>query len=120
MNMAALPGKNTRSKWINYATAKYSALDATISAADIASTFETTLLNCVNTSQTDFNRNKFANAASDLLTCDSLVQSNLSSFTQTTANPNPSGEIRGRFANLYLTINTRLEGNPPSSTWPPP
>lgn len=119
MNMAALPGKNTKDKWVNYATLKYGTLDETISNADIDSSFEPLLLNCVDTSQTDFDHHKYADAASQLLTCDFLVQNNLDSFVPTLANPNPSGEIRGRFANLYLTINTRLLGNPAPSGWPP-
>jgi plastocyanin len=33
-------------------------------------------------------------------------------------NPNPWGEVRGRLANLYYTINTRILNNPPNITWP--
>jgi hypothetical protein len=118
VNMSALPGSNTRSKWINFASSKYGTLNATISAASIDPAFEATLQSCINTSQTDFGRNKFASAASQLLTCDSLVAGSPGSFFATSANPNPSGDIRGRLANLYMTINTRLLGNPPAHAWP--
>jgi hypothetical protein len=55
-----------------------------------------------------------------LLICDALVAANESAFSASSINPNPSGEIRGRFANLYLTINTRILGNPALGAWPPP
>lgn len=119
LNTDALPGSNSRKKWINFATSKYGTLESTISGASINPTFESTLLSCINTSQTAFNKNQFAQAASQLLTCDSLVAGSPGSFSATAANPNPSGEIRGRLANLYMTINTRLLGNPPASAWPP-
>jgi len=119
VNMAALPGNNTRSKWMGFANSKYGTLDATISAAVIDPTFESTLLTCINDSQTVFNKHQFAAAASQLLTCDSLVAGSPGSFTATAANPNPSGDVRGRLANLYMTINTRLLGNPPAHAWPP-
>jgi hypothetical protein len=119
VNMQALPGSTIRKKWINFASSKYSTLQGTISAASIVPTLESSLLTCINTSQTAFDKNQFASAASQLLTCDSLVAGNPGGFFPTAANPNPSGEIRGRLANLYMTINTRLLGNPPASAWPP-
>ena len=119
INMAALPGKNTRSKWVGFADSKFGSLTATISAASIDPSFETTLASCVTTSQYYLDHNKFSPAAAQLLTCDSLVSTHESSFFATASNPNPSGEIRGRLANLYMTINTRLLGNPPAGTWPP-
>lgn len=119
VNMAALPGKNTRDKWVNFATSKYGALDSTISLASIDPAFQSTLLSCVNVSQTYLNHKQFAKAAAQLLTCDSLVAGNLGRFFATPDNPNPSGDVRGRLANLYMTINTRILGNPPASAWPP-
>jgi hypothetical protein len=34
-------------------------------------------------------------------------------------NPNPAGDIDGRLANWYLTLNTELAGNTPNAIWPP-
>jgi len=119
VNVTALPGSNIRKKLTNFATSKYGTLESTISAASVDPTFEASLLNCINVSQTAFNKNQFASAASQLLTCDSLVAGSPGSFSATTANPNPAGEIRGRLANLYMTINTRILGNPPAGAWPP-
>ena len=121
LNVAALPGNKTN-KLTNYASTKYGTLLSTISADSINPVFEQTLVTCINTSQTYFGRKQFASAASQLLTCDALVAANLSSFYVTpppNPNWNPSGEVRGRIANLYMTINTRILGNPPASTWPP-
>jgi hypothetical protein len=33
-------------------------------------------------------------------------------------NPNPWGEIRGRLANIFLTVNSRIQTNTPNATWP--
>jgi hypothetical protein len=118
LNESALPGKNTTDKRVNFAASKYDGLTSTVTQASIATTFRTALVACINESRDYFNRKKYANAAGRLLTCDSLVAANESSFSSSLGNPNPSGEIRGRLANLYLTINTRILGNPAPSTWP--
>ena len=120
VNTAALPGKKIRDKWVGFAYSKYDALSSTISLASIDPAFESTLAQCVAASRTFVDHNQFANAAGQLLTCDSLVAANESHFAGSVANPNPSGEIRGRLANLYLTINTRILGNLPLSAWPAP
>jgi len=70
--------------------------------------------------------------AADLLTnagattCDSIVTTNVNSFTQTPASPpqvpiyNPTGQVRWRFANISNAITMRILGLPPTGTWPPP
>ncbi len=120
LNEAALPGKNTTDIRVNFAATKYDALNSTIALATIQATFRTSLSACIGTSRTYFDRKKYANAATQLLTCDALVAANESAFSANSINPNPSGEIRGRLANLYLTISTRILGNPAPGTWPPP
>lgn len=127
LNVSALPGKNTTDKLIKFAVTKYEALNSTIASANIASGFRSTLTTCVNTSRQYFDKKKYANAAAQLLTCDTQVAANESSFSHSctpsideclSGNPNPSGEIRGRLANIYLTINTRIEGKMAPCSWP--
>jgi sugar lactone lactonase YvrE len=111
-----------------YVTAKYTNLDATVSTASITSGTAAALKACITTSQNDFNSgvsgaaNGFSCAAYQLAQCDTFVRSNLSSFssnlTPAGGNPNPAGDIDGRLANLYLTINTRVAGNAVNTTWP--
>jgi len=111
-----------------YVTAKYTNLDATVSSASIASGTAAALQSCITTSQNYFNSgvggavNGFSCAANQLTQCDAFVRSNLGSFssnlTPAGGNPNPAGDIDGRLANLYLTINTRVAGNPVNSSWP--
>jgi hypothetical protein len=69
-------------------------------------------------SQHYFGKAQYLNAAGQLVACDALVAANESAFTATTSNPNPSGEIRSRLANLYLQIYTRILGNPAPTSWP--
>jgi hypothetical protein len=112
-----------------YVNGKYTNLDATVSAASITSGTAAALKSCITTSQNDFNAgvtgavNGFSCAAYQLAQCDELVRSNLSSFssnlTPAGGNPNPAGDIDGRLANLYLTINTRVAGNPANTSVPP-
>jgi hypothetical protein len=120
VNTSALPGKKVRDKWVNFAYSKYHSLFDTIALASINPAFQRVLASCVATSRMYVANSQFSHAAAQLLTCDSLVAGNESSFSGTDANPNPSGEIRGRLANLYLTINTRILGNVAPSAWPPP
>ncbi len=111
-----------------YVTGKYTNLDATVSSAKIAPGTSASLQSCITTSQNDFNSgvagaiNGFSCAANQLAQCDAFVRANLGSFssnlTATGGDPNPAGDIDGRLANLYLTINTRVAGNPVNSTWP--
>jgi hypothetical protein len=119
LNESALPGKNITDARVKYAATKYDALNATITLASIQSTFRSSLSLCVANSRVLFDKKKYANAAAELVSCDALVAANESAFTATAANPNPSGEIRGRFANLYLAISTRILGTPPLAAWPP-
>jgi hypothetical protein len=119
LNEAALPGKNTLDSHVKYALTKYDALSATIALATIQPTFRSTLSACIATSRAYLDKKKYVNATAQLVSCDALVAANESAFSASASNPNPSGEIRGRFANLYLAISTRISGNPPLAAWPP-
>jgi hypothetical protein len=118
LNSGALPGKNATDKLVKFAASKYDGLNSTINLASITSAFRTSLVACIATSRDSFDKKKYANAAAQLVVCDSLVAANEASFSASLNNPNPSGEIRGRLGNLYLTINTRILGNSPGSSWP--
>jgi hypothetical protein len=120
LNEAALPGKNVADARVTFAAGKYDTLNSTITLATIDPTFRTSLTTCLSTSRTFFDRKKYANASTQLVSCDALVAANESAFSATANNPNPSGEIRGRLANLYLTINSRILTNAPLAAWPPP
>jgi hypothetical protein len=119
LNEAALPGKNTTDVRVKFAASKYDALNSTIVLANIQPAFSSTLAACIDTSRTYFDKKKYANAAAQLVTCDALVAGNEGAFLASANNPNPSGEIRGRFANLYLAISSRILGNAPLGAWPP-
>jgi hypothetical protein len=121
LEVGALPGKNTDEKLRNFASAKYDAINATITSvsAQIVDVKEAALVSCMANSRYYFNKGKYLNAASELLVCDQLIAQHLSAFAGSIANPNPSGELRGRLANLYLTINTRILGNTANASWPP-
>jgi len=112
-----------------YVTAKYTNLQATVGAAAINATVATTLQSCISTSEADFNSgvggavNGFSCAAYQAAVCDAYVRANTggafsSNLHPAGGNPNPAGDIDGRLANLYLTINTRVAGNAPNTTWP--
>lgn len=46
MNESALPGMSTTDKLVNFAAAKYDALNQTVALATITSSFQATLSNC--------------------------------------------------------------------------
>jgi hypothetical protein len=119
LNEAALPGKNAVDSLVKFAAGKYENLQSTIALASIQPTFKTSLSACISSSRADFDRKKYADAATALVNCDALVAANESAFSATSFNPNPSGETRGRLANLYLTIDSRILGNAPLAAWPP-
>lgn len=118
LNEPALPGTDLADKRVKFALSKYDTLSATVAAATITSTFRNKLNYCLAKSRGYFMYHKYLNAAGQLVTCDALVAANEAAFTATTNNPNPSGEIRSRIANLYLQIYARILGNPAPTSWP--
>jgi hypothetical protein len=112
---------------------KYTNLLSTVATASISnappSLVQSTLTSYITSSQSYFDSGDNSCALSELFQADTFVRSNanpanFSSNLVTTGagggNPNPAGDIDGRLANLYLTINTEAAGNPPNATWPVP
>lgn len=119
LNEAALKGETSYERIGNFAYAKYISLLESIVAAPIEATFKTTLKACISDSARHFEAGRYANAAGALLPCDTLIAQNPNAFSATAENPNAFGELRGRIANLYLTIDSRMLGNPSLASWPP-
>jgi hypothetical protein len=104
--------------YVGYAVQKFNYLSSTIAAASIQAAFRPSLIQCIAKSRTYFNNGKYLNAAGQLRSCDLLVAAKEALFTGIAANPNPSGDIRSRIANLYLTIVSRILPNtPPVHDW---
>jgi hypothetical protein len=114
---------------------KFEALQQTVSNAAISATVQSTLTsdiataeNYVTTAQGGGNFQSNINCAlNEIAATDSYLRNNLTAFSSnlvTTGagggNPNPAGDIDGRLANWYLTLNTELAGNTPNAAWPPP
>ena len=73
---------------------------------------------CLITSAALLNSGHYACAARNVVICDQLVAKSASSFGSSADNPNPFGGVRGRLGDLFFTIDSRILGNSPNSTWP--
>jgi hypothetical protein len=85
-----------------------------------------TTLNYVNLANSYFNDgngdpNDYDCALNTLATADAFVRANPGFFSGAAppGNPNPAGDIDGRLANLYLTIDVDFLLQPANATWPP-
>ena len=85
-----------------------------------------TTLNYVNLAKSYFNDgngdpNDYDCALNTLATADAYVRANPGYFSGAAppGNPNPAGDIDGRLANLYLTIDVDFLLQPANATWPP-
>jgi hypothetical protein len=120
-----------------FVDAKYANLQTTIDRANIVDTaanpVKSTLkasLNQVGTYIAEAKTHSYGSpaanadyscAAAQIIAVDALVQADpspVANYPGDSANPNPLGEVRGRLANLYYTINSRLLGAAPNKTWP--
>lgn len=119
LNTAALPGNNLSEKLRTFTATKYANLFKTIADGNMVFSERTTLNACIAVSETLFAANKLGCAARQVVRCDTRVAGDVAQFSGSPSNPNVWGDIQGRLANLYLTISTRLLGNPPNTTWPP-
>jgi trimeric autotransporter adhesin len=113
-----------------FVTAKFNNLSSAITAAasQIDPTVAATVQGYVTQSQNFFNSsyqndvpNGYSCALNSLASADSYVRAHLSGFgfgQPPAGNPNPAGDVDGRLANLFLTINTYFFMQPPNATWP--
>jgi hypothetical protein len=119
---------------------KYEALGATVNSAAITTmTVKNTLSSDITTAESyvtaaqgdPFPSTAFTNnincALNEIAATDTYLRGNLPAFSSnlvTTGagggNANPAGDIDGRLANWYTTLNTMLAGNAPYVSWPLP
>jgi hypothetical protein len=124
LNPGFFVGATTADKLVAFANQKLSNLSATVSAANIPDTaVKTTLASCIAKAGTYLNDTvnltaptRYACAAHQAWACDNSV--NASNFAANPDQLSAYSAIRGRLANLILTINTRLNGQPASTVWP--
>jgi chitodextrinase len=124
LNPGFFTGATTADKLVTFANQKLGNLTATVNAANIPdNSVKTALASCVGKTGTYLNDTvnltapmRYACAAHQAWTCDNTV--NASNFATNPNQLSAYSAIRGRLANLILTINTRLIGQPASSVWP--
>jgi hypothetical protein len=119
LNTDALPGVNLQEKLRGFTATKYKNLYQTIADGNMALAERIRVNACVASSEFLFAFNQLGCAARQIVQCNAQVAANVAQFSASPSDPNVWGDIQGRLANLYLTINTRLLGNPPNGTWPP-
>ncbi len=104
-----------------FAQTKYNNLYATVTGANINPATVAALQAALTPVNAYMASGDYACAAAQVLSVDAQVARDANpagNYPGNGANPNPWGEIRGRLGNLYLTLNTRLLGNPPNFAWP--
>ncbi|HEY2274606.1 MAG TPA: hypothetical protein VGH61_03805, partial [Steroidobacteraceae bacterium] len=104
-----------------FAQTKYNNLFATVTGANILPATKAALEAALTPVNTYMAAGDYGCAAVQVVNADALVGGDANpagDYPGNAANPNPWGEIRGRLANLYLTLNTRILGNTPNFAWP--
>jgi hypothetical protein len=104
-----------------FAQTKYDNLFATVAGANILPVTQTALEAALTPINAYMAQGDYACAALQVLNADTQVAQDpnpAGNYPGSAANPNPWGEVRGRLGNLYMTLNTRLLGNPPNFAWP--
>jgi len=112
------PVVSSRQDLIRFANDKLVNLGKTIKSGNVARPVQGVLDVCLITSALFLNTGHYACAARNVWECDKLVANSAKSFGSSPNNPNPYGDIRGRLGNLFYTINTRIQHNPPNPIWP--
>ncbi len=124
LNPNFFPGATLTDKLVYFANQKFDNLTATInSAPNMETGAQTALASCVAKAKGYLNdtvnltpSTRYACSAHQAWVCDSTVTSG--NFLDNPNQLSAYSAIRGRLANLVLTINTRLANNPASNTWP--
>ncbi len=112
------PVVSSRQDLVRFANDKLVNLGKTIKSGNVARPVQGVLDVCLITSALFLNTGHYACAARNVWECDKLVANSAKSFGSSPNNPNPYGDIRGRLGNLFYTINTRIQHNPPNPIWP--
>lgn len=124
LNPNAFPGATLADKLTYFANQKFDNLATTVSnASNMDSGAQTALASCVAKAKGYLNdtvnlsaSTRYACSAHQAWVCDSTVSTG--NFVDNANQLSNYSAIRGRLANLILTINTRLAGNPASTSWP--
>ncbi len=120
-----MPARRQPDQLVTFANLKLDNLTATVSAANIPdNSIKTALASCVAKTKSYLNdtvnltdpATRYACAAHQAWSCDNSVNS--ANFGSNANQLSAYSAIRGRLANLILTINTRLNGQPASTVWP--
>jgi hypothetical protein len=117
-------GATLADELVAFANLKLDNLTATVNAANIPdNSVKTALASCVAKTKSYLNDTvnltaptRYACAAHQAWSCDNSVSS--ANFGSNVNQLSSYSAIRGRLANLILTINTRLNGKPASTVWP--
>jgi hypothetical protein len=117
---------------------KYEALEKTVSTAAITGTVQSNLASDITTAEGYVNAaqgaaypstaftNNINCALNEIAATDTYLRGHLPAFSSNLGTPpgggnaNPAGDIDGRLANWYTTLNTMLAGNAPYVSWPLP
>ena len=104
---------------VSFAEFKYGNLLADVAQAPVDLVQKFRLLQIVAESEVFLIDGKTQCAARKLWRADKYVSDHARHFHGTLGqDPNPYGRARSRLANLFFTIYSRIEGNPPPHVWP--
>jgi hypothetical protein len=109
---------STKDELVDFTNQKLISLAETIQSANISRPVKEALDVCLVKSAVLLNTRRYSCAARNVFVCDQVVADTAKSFSSSTGNPNPYGDVRGRLGNLFYTINSRILHNPPNTTWP--
>jgi hypothetical protein len=93
----------------------------TVNPSPVAPTTKTTLDSAISQISASINQGSYACAANQVVALDAVVGNDpnpAANYPGNGNNANPWGEIRGRLANLYVTLNTLILGNQTNFEWP--